>query len=60
MIRSLELINKDGILTVEAVLDSGSTSNLSPELLITTLEKHMGIDMDRGEIEITRKEIYFQ
>ena len=60
MIRELEIINQDHELIVEAVLDSGSISNLSPELLIKTLQKHLSLDIDRGEIEITREKIYFQ
>ncbi len=59
MIRSIEFTAKDDSLVIETVLDSGSVSNLSPELLMTTVDKHLGLDMDRSEVEVIRKEIFF-
>ncbi len=44
---------------VDALLDSGSNSNLSPELVITTIAEHFNLDADRAEIDVTRKKILF-
>lgn len=59
MIRELEFMPEDGMLTIKALLDSGSISNLSPELLINTVNEFFGLDADRNEMEITRTEIFF-
>ena len=47
-------------LIIEAVLDSGSVSNLSPELLMDTVRKRFGLVYDRNEADVTREEIYFR
>lgn len=47
-------------LIIEAVLDSGSVSNLSPELLMDTVRKRFGLVYDRNEADVTRAEIYFR
>jgi len=60
MIRELSFAEQNGELFVTALLDSGSNSNLSPELVITTLLKHFDIKTDRSEIQVMRKEIIFQ
>ena len=46
-------------LFVTTLLDSGSSSNLSPELVITTLTECLGIDTDRSEIQVMRRKIFF-
>jgi hypothetical protein len=43
-----------------ANLDSGSDSNLSPELLIQALCKFMGIETDRSEMNVMRTKIIFE
>lgn len=48
-----------GTLFIDAVLDCGSDSNLSPELIITSAMKRFGIDTDRSEISVMRKRISF-
>lgn len=60
MIQKLTFEVRDNALSITALLDSGSISNLSPELVISTLSEHLKLNVDRSEIEITRKEIYFQ
>ncbi len=43
-----------------ANLDSGSDSNLSPELLIQAITKFMGIETDRSEMNVMRTKIIFE
>ena len=59
MIRSIEFTPETEALFVTAVLDSGSTSNLSPELVIDTLLKCLNMKVDRSEIAVMRKKIMF-
>ncbi len=47
-------------LRLEMFLDSGSESNLSPELLITTVLQFFDIKTDRSRIEVVRKKIHFK
>ena len=60
MIRQLQVSQQDGLIVIDTVLDSGSISNLSPELLIKTLTERLGIDTDRSEMDVTRKQIFFE
>lgn len=60
MIRSIEFTPEEETLFVSAVLDSGSVSNLSPELVIDTLIKCLQLDIDRSEIAVMRKKIIFE
>ena len=54
-IRSLEAKDKDGLLALEAALDSGSSSNLSPELLIQAFCAYAAPFTERYDISVTRK-----
>ena len=47
------------ILYINTVLDCGSDSNLSPELVIGSVLKRFGITTDRSEISVMRKKILF-
>ena len=60
MIRQLQVSQQDGLIVIDTVLDSGSISNLSPELLIKTFTERLGIDTDRSERDVTRKQIFFE
>lgn len=60
MIRQLQVLQQNGLIVMDTVLDSGSISNLSPELLIKTFTERLGIDTDRSEIDVTRKKIFFE
>ena len=60
MIRQIVFTPETEALFITTVLDSGSVSNLSPELVIATLTKALGIETDRSEIEVMRKEIYLK
>ena len=60
MIRTVSITKTDDSLIVNALLDSGSSSNLSPELLISTLISHLKLDVERSEIQVMRKEIIFE
>lgn len=60
MIRQLQVSQQDGLIVIDTVLDSGSISNLSPELLIKTFTERLGIDTDRSEMDVTRKQIFFE
>ena len=59
MIREIEFLPAEGTLEIKAILDSGSTSNLSSELLMDTVRTHFGLDSDRSEAEVLRSEIFF-
>lgn len=59
MIRKLEISKGQQELTLHMILDSGSISNLSPELVITTFFKYFDISTDRSEIDVTRNKIFF-
>lgn len=59
MIRDISFVVEDETLFITALLDSGSTSNLSPELLITTLVECLGIGTERSEIQVMRRKILF-
>lgn len=52
MIRDISFVTEDETLFVTALLDSGSTSNLSPELVIATLLECMKLDTDRSEVQV--------
>jgi len=51
---------EERILRVETCLDSGSDSNLSPELVITTILERFGLEVPRSRIRVTRTKLYFQ
>lgn len=59
MIRDISFVTEAETLFVTTLLDSGSSSNLSPELVITTLTECLGIDTDRSEIQVMRRKIFF-
>ncbi|MBQ0078962.1 MAG: TIGR03936 family radical SAM-associated protein [Eubacterium sp.] len=59
MIRRLNFSAKGDTLTMRMLLDQGSTSNLSPELVIATVLPFAGLDTDRSEISVTRDKIIF-
>lgn len=46
-------------LEIRMLLDQGSVSNLSPELVIDSVLKSFGISTDRSEIKVIRDEIIF-
>lgn len=59
MIRGVDFVVEEETLFVTALLDSGSTSNLSPELLINTLTECLGIGTERSQIQVMRRKIFF-
>jgi hypothetical protein len=59
MIRELELSRGDNELIIDMLLDSGSVSNLSPELVITTMLRDLELPIQRWEIDVTRTNIFF-
>ena len=59
MIREIEFMPEAEALRIKAVLDSGSVSNLSPELVMKTVADHFGLNWDRSDADVTREEIYF-
>ena len=59
MIRDLTFTVEEDTLFVTALLDSGSTSNLSPELVITTLIDSLGIKTERSEVQVMRRKLLF-
>ena len=57
-IRSLKAVDRDDRLVLEATLDSGSESNLSPELLIKAFCDQTLPFVERYDIQVTRKKLY--
>lgn len=47
------------MLYIDALLDSGSESNLSPELILSGIPGSLGLDFDRADVNIVRKKIIF-
>lgn len=47
-------------LQIETLLDSGSDSNLSPELVITTVLETFALNVPRSDIKVLRKKIHFK
>ncbi len=47
-------------LVINTLLDSGSNSNLSPELVIRTFVERLNLEADRNEMDITRNQIFFK
>ena len=58
-IRKVELAFAGPQLIISTSLDAGSDSNASPELLIEALLKFTGWNIERYDIEVMRKKIYF-
>lgn len=59
MIQELSVEFNDGELILNCKLDSGSTTNLSPELLIKSFIEFSGFNVQRHEIEVERTGILF-
>lgn len=59
-IQSLNVVAEGETLIFTALLDSGSDSNLSPELLITALVRFLGIETDRCEMDVMRTKLIFE
>ena len=59
MIREVTFMPAPEALYIDAVLDCGSGSNLSPELIITSVCRRFGINTDRSEISVMRKKLIF-
>ncbi len=57
-IRSIKVLDEKK-LTLSMLLDCGSTSNLSPEQVISTFTEFASIDARRCDIEVERKSIVF-
>ena len=59
-IRHLTAVTEGENFILNAILDSGSESNLSPELLIQALVKFIGIETDRAEMNVMRTKLMFE
>ena len=59
MIREITFMPTEKRLYIDALLDSGSASNLSPELIVDTVLECFGLDVDRSAVSIMRKKILF-
>lgn len=58
-IQFLQFILENDNLIMTTILDSGSSSNLSPELLILAIQRFFELDTDRTEINVMRTKIMF-
>lgn len=59
MIRDLKEEAEENFLLIHCDLDAGSTSNLSPELLLQAIRNHTGRLIPGEEINIIREKIYY-
>ena len=59
-IREMVFYPSDTVLRIEMFLDSGSESNLSPELVIATLLERFDLAVPRSDIKVTRRKIHFK
>ena len=59
MIRELEIAKVGKFAMIRALLDCGSKSNCSPELVISSFCEHCGIDTPRYEMEVERINLFF-
>ena len=59
MIRELEISKVGEFAMIKALLDCGSKSNCSPELVISSFCSHCGIDTPRYEMEVERINLIF-
>ena len=60
MIQKLNFTWNEGVVTMRMLLDQGSVSNLSPELVISTFLEFAGLNIPRSEISVTRDKIIFE
>ena len=58
-IRSLNFVIAGENLLVTALLDCGSESNLSPELVINALVRFLQISTERWEMDVMRTKLFF-
>lgn len=56
-IREIEWAAQDNIIIMSTILDAGSDSNLSPDLLIQAIGRYIGRQIPPENVEITRMEI---
>ncbi len=59
-IQEMEFKPSEEFLRIEALLDSGSDSNLSPELVIATVLEKFDLNVPRSDIRVVRKKIHFK
>lgn len=59
MIEEITGVVDNNNIMITAKLSAGSTANLSPEMVLSTFCDFAEIQYDRAEVEIRRKEIYF-
>ena len=59
MIRRIEITKLGDFARIDALLDCGSQSNCSPELVIASFCRFAGIDTPRWNVEVERKNINF-
>lgn len=64
MIRKIRITRhpapEGSIVEAYMLIDQGSVSNLSPELVIETMKEGLGIGTDRSRIDVIRERIYFK
>lgn len=59
-IRTLDIRSMDDSLCIHCLLDSGSESNLSPELLIAAFVEFFGLETPRSDMNVTRRKLLFK
>lgn len=59
-IQEMNFVLFNQTLIVTALLDSGSASNLSPELLITAISDFLELETERSDISVMRSKIIFK
>lgn len=59
MIRKISVISSNENIEISALIDAGSVSNLSPELLIKAIGSYYKLNFDRSDVKIVRENIGF-
>ena len=57
-VRALEIDSQDDYLLMRLKVDTGSASNLNPEILLQILRERMGVSGGEMETHIERAEMY--
>ncbi|MDO4869599.1 MAG: TIGR03936 family radical SAM-associated protein [Bacillota bacterium] len=59
-IRTIDIRRSEEGIYIHCILDSGSESNLSPELLIQSFTSYFHLDIPRYDMNVARKRLFFK
>lgn len=59
-IENIDIVDSNDRIALVIKVDAGSSSNLNPLLVINAFSDFAGITLDNGDVDIERREIYFE